>query len=52
MLDRYFAAGDHELVLEWFGAKANRDIRHSMGLEPLPFWENHPAPESEVRMRG
>lgn len=42
--------GGHELVLRWFEAEQDREVRHAMGSGLRDYWKAHPAPESEVRM--
>jgi len=50
LLNKNFEPGDHEIVLGWFEAEQDREIRHSFGTDLREFWKQHPDEGSEVQM--
>ena len=50
LLFKNFVPGDHDIVLGWFEAEEDRDVRHSFGTDLREFWKQHPAEDTEVRM--
>jgi len=50
LLNKNFEPGDHEIVLGWFEAEQDIEIRHSFGTDLQEFWKQHPDEGSEVRM--
>jgi hypothetical protein len=52
LLNRNFEAGDHKLVLSWFEAEQDREVRHSFGMDLEEFWKQHPNENTEVPMLG
>ncbi len=50
LLNKNFAPGDHDIVLRWFEAEADREPRHAFGKDLEKFWEQHPDETTEVRM--
>jgi hypothetical protein len=50
LLNKNFETGDHELVLGWFEAEEDHEVRHSFGIDLRNFWKQHPDEKTEVRM--
>ena len=50
LLLKNFHPGDHAVVLAWFEAEEDLDVKHSMGFDLTDFWKEHPNEESEVPM--
>jgi hypothetical protein len=50
VLARNFQPGDHAVVLGWFEAEHDLDVKHSMGMDLTDFWKEHRNEESEVLM--
>lgn len=45
-----FEPGDHEIVLRWLEEEGDDQVLHSMGMDLMPFWEQHPNEKTEARM--
>jgi hypothetical protein len=41
---------DHDAALGWFESEDDPDVRHSMGMDLVDFWDRHPDEDSIVRM--
>ncbi len=50
LLNKNFERGDHEIVLGWFNAEEDVEVRHSLEMDLRQFWEQHPDEKTEVRM--
>ena len=51
LLNKNFEPRDHDIVLGWFEAEQDREIRHSFGMDLREFWKQHPDDRTEVRMQ-
>jgi hypothetical protein len=50
LLNKNFETGDHEIVLGWFEAEEDPEVRHSFGIDLRKFWKQHPDAKTEVSM--
>jgi hypothetical protein len=51
LLNKNFEPGDHDIVLGWYEAEQDRQIRHSFGMDLREFWKRHPDDRTDVRMQ-
>lgn len=50
LLGANFEPGDHNLVISWFEAEHDPDVRDSMGMDLKGFWDRHPDDSTVIRM--
>jgi hypothetical protein len=50
LLSRNYESGDHITVLRWFDSEEDLKSLHSMGMDLIDFWKEHPDDETEIPM--